>query len=69
MRILLVVDNDDTGQVTGSRCIVFSEQKEIKEIPKNLLSNLMTNFIIEHIKHVSSKYKEKTLWKKIMFIY
>ena len=61
MRILLVVDNDDTGQVTGSRCYVFSEQKEIKEIPKNLLSDMMTNFIIEHIKNISSKYKERAL--------
>lgn len=69
MRILLVVDNDDTGQTTGSRCFVLAEKNEVSELPKNLLSGMMTRFIVEHIKRVSPKFKEKALWKKIMFIY
>ena len=61
MRILLVVDNDDTGQTTGSRCFVLAEQNEVQEVPKHLLSGMMTRFIVEHMKRVSSKFKEKAL--------
>ena len=61
MRILIVVDYDDNGVVTNNRCFILSEEKEIEEIPKNLLSEMMNRFIVEHIKRISPKFKEKAL--------
>jgi len=69
LRVLIVVENDEDGKVTDSQMMVIAETEEDGKQAINNLTRMLDFSLINFIKTLREKKKEKVIWKKIMFIY